>query len=135
MNLWKVSQMELSSYYVQYWIPCSEHFPDEPGQYLVSGKGKIWLCEFTKIGNVQGWINSAHNPPVQAWIPLPEPYNKDRDKSVTGKTINHGHWEIAIGYDPRRSFQCSCCSRMAFEVSRYCPSCGARMDEVIEDEC
>lgn len=43
--------------------------------------------------------------------------------------IPHGWWEIAIGYDPRRSFQCSECWKMAFEPSKYCPNCGAKMDK------
>ena len=42
--------------------------------------------------------------------------------------IPHGWWEIAIGYDPRRAFQCSECWKMAFEPSKYCPNCGAKMD-------
>ena len=57
------------------WIPCSERLPDgQEGNYLVSGSGKIWICEFVKMGVVRGWSNSANNPVVQAWMPLPKPY-------------------------------------------------------------
>ena len=36
-----------------------------------------------------------------------------------------GKWEVAIGYDPKRSFMCDQCHRMAYEPSAYCPSCGS----------
>lgn len=49
--------------------------------------------------------------------------------TVEGK---HGHWEIAIGYDPKKSFQCSECRLMAYEPNEYCSHCGAKMDEVTE---
>ena len=49
----------------------------------------------------------------------------------------YGSWSVAIGYDPKRAFQCSECSRMAYEPSNYCPYCGASMilkEEDYEDE-
>ena len=48
--------------------------------------------------------------------------------------VKHGHWEIAIGYDPRKAYQCSNCSLLTFEPTNYCPHCGAIMglDEVEE---
>ncbi len=39
-----------------------------------------------------------------------------------------GQWEIAIGYDPKRRFMCDQCARMAYEPSKYCPNCGAKME-------
>lgn len=36
-----------------------------------------------------------------------------------------GKWEVAIGYDPKRSFMCDQCHRMAYEPSAYCPNCGS----------
>lgn len=39
-----------------------------------------------------------------------------------------GRWELAIGYDPKRKFMCDQCARMAYELSKYCPNCGAKME-------
>ena len=55
------------------WIPLSERLPNGNGEYFVSGKGKVWVCEFMILGNVGGWCNSAMNPCVSHWMPLPEP--------------------------------------------------------------
>ena len=38
-----------------------------------------------------------------------------------------GRWEVAIGYDPKRSVMCSECRRMAYEPTPFCPNCGAEM--------
>ena len=54
------------------WIPVSVRLPDGNGEYFVSGKGKVWVCEFMILGNVGGWCNSAMNPCVEYWMPLPE---------------------------------------------------------------
>ena len=40
-----------------------------------------------------------------------------------------GRWELAIGYDPKRKFMCDQCARMAYEPSKYCPNCGAKMEK------
>ena len=65
----------------QKWIPVSERLPEKSGQYYVSGKGKVWICEFLTIHSstilLGGWCNDAANPVVQAWMPLPEPYRED----------------------------------------------------------
>lgn len=41
--------------------------------------------------------------------------------------VTRSTWEVAIGYDPRRTVQCQNCFKMAFEPSEYCPACGAKM--------
>lgn len=56
----------------------------------------------------------------------------DEEPTVDAVKVKHGHWEIAIGYDPKKSFQCSECRLMAYEPTKYCPHCGSRMDEVTE---
>jgi len=63
----------------QKWIPCSDMLPKEPGLYLVSGGSKTWFCEFCKIFEVSGWINSARNPEVKAWMELPDPYEGEQE--------------------------------------------------------
>lgn len=55
------------------WISVTERLPNENGEYLVSGKGKVWVCEFMILGDVGGWCNSAMNPCVKYWMPIPEP--------------------------------------------------------------
>lgn len=42
--------------------------------------------------------------------------------------VKHGHWELAIGYDPNKRCQCQNCFLMAHEPTAYCPHCGAKMD-------
>ena len=61
------------------WIPCSERLPEKSGKYYVSGGDKVWICEFLIIPNFTGgWCNDASNPVVQAWMPLPEPYQEGK---------------------------------------------------------
>ena len=67
-------------------------------------------CRSCEAGDALDWIDDAPTIDPDSLIP-------------------HGWWEIAIGYDPRRSFQCSECRKMAFEPSKYCPNCGAKMDK------
>ena len=43
--------------------------------------------------------------------------------------IKHGHWSFS--HDPRMSdFECSECLEHNDICTKYCPNCGARMDEV-----
>ena len=39
-----------------------------------------------------------------------------------------GHWNTEIGYDIERTVMCDQCRRMAYEPSKYCPNCGAKME-------
>ena len=58
--------------YERKWIPVTERLPNGNGEYLVSGKDKVWVCEFMILGDVGGWCNSARNPCVKYWMPLPK---------------------------------------------------------------
>ena len=64
---------------VQEWISVKDRLPEESGKHLVFGrtfgnkKPQIWICECISIGRVMGWCNSAKNPVVTHWMPLPEP--------------------------------------------------------------
>ena len=44
------------------WIPCSERLPEKCGVYLVSGSGRVWLCELVQMMTIRGWANDARNP-------------------------------------------------------------------------
>jgi len=62
------------------WVSSSERVPKESGKYYVSGGDKVWICEFLIIPNFTGgWCNDASNPVVQAWMPLPKPYEGDKE--------------------------------------------------------
>lgn len=59
----------------QEWIPVSERMPEEDGYYIVSGGGKVWVCEMLNLTDtVKGWCNSILKPSVEAWMSLPQPY-------------------------------------------------------------
>lgn len=60
----------------QQWILCKERMPEERGFYLVSGNGKVWICEMIILMETKGWANSIANPTVAAWRPLPEPWKE-----------------------------------------------------------
>ena len=45
--------------------------------------------------------------------------------------VKHGSWELVDVAEPRR-YGCSKCKRLVFQPENYCPSCGAKMDEVTE---
>lgn len=55
------------------WIPVTERLPKSNGVYLVNNGDRVWTCNFVLLGEVRGWANSARNPVVRAWMPLPEP--------------------------------------------------------------
>lgn len=59
------------------WIPVTERLPNGNGEYLVSGKDKVWACEFMILGDVGGWCNNARNPCVEYWMPKPKPPKED----------------------------------------------------------
>ena len=68
---------------VNLWIPCSERFPNEAGEYLVCGKwdgekSKTWICKFEIFGDIGGFVNLSKNPPISSWMPMPEPPEKER---------------------------------------------------------
>ena len=64
----------------QQWIPCEERMPEERGFYLVSGNGKVWICEMIILMGTKGWSNSIANPIVVAWMPLPEPWKESENE-------------------------------------------------------
>ena len=59
------------------WTSIQEKYPDETGEYLVSGGGKVWIAMYMRLNNIHGFCNDCKNPIIEAWIPLPEPYCKE----------------------------------------------------------
>ena len=64
------------------WIPVSERLPENSGDYLVCGHGKMWICEMINLYGVRGWCNDVKNPIVEAWMPLPKPYEPQESEEV-----------------------------------------------------
>ena len=65
-----------------HWIPVTKMLPKENGEYLVSGEDKVWVCEFIILGDVGGWCNSARNPCVKYWMPLPKPPKGEENGNI-----------------------------------------------------
>jgi hypothetical protein len=57
------------------WIPCSERLPEKPANYLVCSKGVVWMANYF---NYTWWgvEKKIRWQDVEAWQPLPEPYQK-----------------------------------------------------------
>ena len=51
------------------------------------------------------------------------------DNSIVIYRVIHAHWE-----DCSNGWMCSNCQRGSSHDTRYCPHCGAKMDEVINDD-
>ena len=72
------------------WIPCEERLPKEYGLYLAAmNDGSVQECSYvpTDYGDVllNGWstceasgFKVLNKTDVLAWMPLPEPYKKER---------------------------------------------------------
>ena len=58
---------------------------------------------------------------------------EDIDHEPTIDPVKHGRWDLIDGCEPVR-YGCSACHRMVWHHENYCPNCGAKMDEVEEDE-
>ena len=56
------------------WIPVSEKLPEENGGYLVTVK-RGYVTTALWVGNAENWKE------VTAWMPLPEPYKAESEKT------------------------------------------------------
>lgn len=57
------------------------------------------------------------------------------NKPSDAEPVRHGHWEAVEYGDGTVRTECSVCGygRGLPPIRNYCPNCGAKMDEVIED--
>lgn len=67
---------------VNQWIPCSERLPKEHGWYLVQySKELLGGLIIEVVGyDERGFLGSISD--VIAWIPLPEPYQEEKDETL-----------------------------------------------------
>ena len=46
--------------------------------------------------------------------------------------VRHGSWVVIDAEEPRR-YGCSECKRLSWHMENYCPCCGSKMDEEVEE--
>ena len=76
----KAEELDLSAQPEQRWIPVTERLPETNGQYLVTRwKGfspKEMIIDIARYAN--GEWHTAY--PIEAYMPLPEPYKEDENE-------------------------------------------------------
>lgn len=64
------------------WIPIEEHLPG-PGLYLVSCDDKAYPVKRMRMKGVCFYDHEGiYDGKVYAWMPLPEPYRKEKEEEV-----------------------------------------------------
>ena len=53
--------------------------------------------------------------------------------TIDAVPVRHGHWNVIDQAEPRR-YGCSRCKRMRWTTENYCPCCGVKMDEEVQDD-
>lgn len=98
--------------------------------WWAGGSGEMTLDEAKKnfdcIVDVQ---STASAVPLESYQSMEQTVNKLND------ALKHGHWEW---HEDNREWYCSECKRFVYSVSlevmsgeyKFCPHCGAKMDEV-----
>lgn len=60
------------------WIPVSERLPETNDDVLVTDGVDMFVAWYSRKGMWQGWKSSDNNfernTPIDAWMPLPKPY-------------------------------------------------------------
>lgn len=54
------------------------------------------------------------------------------DNMPTVYPVKHGHWIFLTDRNFNEMYKCSACRDTVSKPSKYCPMCGAKMDEVTE---
>lgn len=59
------------------------------------------------------------------------------DAATTVEERKHGHWYTGFYFEKHKHAECSVCGYGNFNCNpywKYCPNCGATMDEVVKNE-
>lgn len=72
--------------------------------------------------------------PLEDYRSMEQTVNK-LTKAITEDTIKHGHWVyVGHGLAGESICKCSICGHQTPDDGNYCSYCGAKMDEVTEDD-
>lgn len=86
-------------------------------------KGKITAMQSTEPEYAFNFLNNAQNPSTE-WECIEDML--DSMEVYEAEPVKHGKW---IGVDYDTYFECSECKHMTdWQLYKYCPYCGARMD-------
>lgn len=74
-HCFEIKRMAIQALEQTRWIPVSEKFPEESGEYLISINGGVTTSWFYRADGV--W--SYRNADITAWMPLPQPYKGESE--------------------------------------------------------
>lgn len=86
------------------------------------------------FGGISLIYDNSHDKMVARHTISEVTYLLDRAPTIEAKPVVHAHWED-IGLETKHKFctKCGgCVTQRESWVYKYCPCCGAQMDEVVE---
>ena len=56
------------------------------------------------------------------------------EPTIDAEPVRHGKWNIFHNDNIPFAFKCSACGQLTIEATKWCPNCGAKMDEANDEE-